>query len=499
MSALASVFIAILYVRTLDTSEYAAYATAIALAGLLVQLTSTGLARLGFRYGPGLAEVGNFASLAKLFRFLLVVRLGAISVASIVIISVWPWLSEKLGATQGLLHILLAQGLTQTLLAHWLTVSQLLMMQRTIAFSVSIAALAKIALAAGLTLCMGTGFSAETAVTILAISELISTAILSRKYKSISKKDNDGNTGSQGQSRLPSLSEATKFIAGIYGSTQVSAVIHPRVQIIIAAALLPDEVVAGYAFIRNLVEQLANFMPGRLFRQLLEPFMMGRYRDGRKKTELAFTLTLLSKANLSIIGPVAFVFAIGGESLLGYLTGGKYLEQAELFGLLFMGLTLSTYRTAVGAVVNASGNLGTIVVAAFAGAIGVVVCLWLPLARHGVWLLAITETVYTLVFLSALRWRLGNAFPGIWAPLRFMTLVIGYFLLATMFGMALGGFIGVQQDPYAIGGLVAFGGLLGALLMRWLCVCNSQELSSITAVVPKPVGLLIRRLARTSE
>lgn len=496
-AATTSLLLAILYVRILDASEYAAYASAIAMAGLLVQLTSTGLERLVFRYAPASAEAGLLPNLVGFFRSLLAVRIATTLLGVGVTAFSWQWLCGVFNLPAELLYVILILAIAQTLVAHWLAILQVLMRQRAIAFSVSLVSLAKLLLAGGLAINLGKHFSTTEALAVLAVSEVLTSVMFGCQHWAYMRKCNGFESPRGNHTHmLPSPSEAAHFVIGNYGMNQLSTVLNPRVQILVASAVLPDVAVAGYAFVRNLVEQLALFMPSRAFRQLFEPLLMGRYRDGKNQAEIAASLTLLTKTNLGVITPIAILFAIGGAYLLGFLTGGKYVEQSILMALLLYGLVVSTYRTSVGVLINASGNVNIIVLAAVAGASLVVLCLWLPLAEHGVWLLALTELAYTGGFLFVVRLQRTTNHAGHWAPLRLLASSGLLYAGASVVGILIAILTGDSLNSVSQLTLWAGAGCFGLLATRLLCTCSPQEIERITRTVPGFLAPVVRKIVR---
>lgn len=494
--ASASLVVAILYVRLLSPGEYAAYAAAIAMAGLLVQLTSTGLERLVFRYAPAAAEAGVFDQLARFFNLVFAARMLTMLFGAGLTSFLWHWLCLAFGLPHELLPLILLIALAQTLVAHWLTVTQVLMQQRAIAFSVSTGSAVKLFLASGLALFLGARFSTAEALVALAVAEVLTGIMLGYQHWYFMRRNRHGSKGVLTSNCPPSPGEAVRFVVGNYGMTQLSAVIHPRVQILVASAVLPDAIVAGYAFVRNLVEQLAGFMPSRAFRQLFEPMLMGRYRDRKNESEIGSSLSLLTKANLAVVTPIALLFAIGGSILLGLVTGGKYVEQSSLLALLLFGLVLSTYRTSVGVLVNATGNVSSIVLAAFLGAALVALLLWWPLSRGGVWLLGLSELVYTAGFLLVIRAQDSSNHAGFWAPLRLLASAGALYGFAIAVGISIDGITAFEMG-YAFH-VVVWGGsvCVGLVATRWLCTCTPLEIDRVVAIAPGFLKQTVRRVIR---
>ena len=111
-----------------------------------------------------------------------------------------------------------------------------------------------------------------------------------------------------------------------------------------------------FAFLQSLQRLVGRYLPGTLLRGIIRPVLLARaYAPGGMATVESGT-SLLVKGNLGIVAAGCIVVAIGGNDLVAWLSGGKFLESGTTLLLMFLALATISQRSIIAMVLQITGH-----------------------------------------------------------------------------------------------------------------------------------------------
>ncbi len=381
-------------VRLLEVADYGAYMLIIGLAETVLQVASFGILPVGQRYLP---ELITSVSAGKLFTFVRVLVLSQIGVLLIVVVALWQlWsaITPHMGfsetqtvATQAavslfllipafrfsaeMLDALLEQGKAQIARA-------LMPLARLAGIGVLWLTEAEINISNIL--------AVDICVTLFCL--LLSWLFLQKSLKNLHAEDADGS--------LP-VREMLSFgwqmaIVGLMGATGSPGAL----RLVLANAI--GVVESGlFAFLQSLQRLVGRYLPGTLLRGLIRPVLIARAYDTGGMTVLQAGTGLLLKCNLLMVATGCILIGVGGDELVAWLSGGKFLNAGLTLLLMFIALAITSQRTVIEMVMQITGHTKILRLTSYI----------MPLALFGVWIFA-DQGLNTAVIIIAVAAAISN-------------------------------------------------------------------------------------------
>lgn len=399
IQAVASVAVMLIMVRVMSIGEYALYITATALATFLGSASILGLDRVLTRYVP---EGRLKATPERLIRFINAMnglRLLAVGGLALAVGLGWPYLAPWINLPRQELTLpVLLYAVIHAFVLFQGIVMQSLMLQEGLRNGTTFTWLLRIALLLGALYAIPP-LDALMAVWITLLSEAAGWFWMAvgtyRHYADLRRARLEG---SDVQGSWPgAFRDILRFGWHNYLMGQASFPAQARVQQLVAAAFFPPPMVAAFGFFRNLSEQLRNYLPFQLMKNLAEPVMIGRYVQTQDFALLNAMATAMLKLNFLLIAPLAAWLFVAGEPAIALLTGGKFSDQAWLLGVLVASQIASSQVTLLVIVANAIGLSHRLPLATISASLCTVLLLWTQIPILGIAALALSDMVFGAV------------------------------------------------------------------------------------------------------
>jgi len=176
----------------------------------------------------------------------------------------------------------------------------------------------------------------------------------------------------------------------------------PQALRIFCASLLGAAGVAALGFAQALAEFAKRHLPVFFLGSMIEPILIGRYRETRDFTTLNSLTSVVLKVNLFLLLPVVGWLALSGDGALVLITGGKYVEQIWLLvGLLGL-LAFDAHRALLHMVI---------------------------MAVDATWLLVLSQVWPTILLAGLLALVYYQGLPGLLAGLTVVVALVNFLLV----------------------------------------------------------------------
>lgn len=395
----ASVAVMLIMVRVMSIGEYALYITATALATFLGSVSIMGLDRVLTRYVP---EGRLKATPAQLIRFINQMnglRLVAVGGLALAVALAWPYLAPQVNLpVEGLTLPVLLFAVIHAFVLFQGIVMQSLMLQAGLRNATTATWLLRIALLLGVVYATPP-LDAELAVWITLVSEAAGwlwMVIATGKHYGELRRGSQGDAPRE--AAWPGAArEILRFGWHNYLMGQASFPAQARVQQLVVAAFFPPSVVAAFGFFRNLSEQVRNYLPFQLMKNLAEPVMIGRYVQTQDFSLLNAMTTAMLKVNILLIAPLAAWLWVAGGPAIALLTGGKFADQTWVLSVLVVSQVVSSQVTLLVIASNAIGLSHRLPAATITASICTVLLLWTQIPLLGIAALALSDMVFGAV------------------------------------------------------------------------------------------------------
>lgn len=483
IQAVLGLVVMVVVVRTMSVGEYALYVTATAAGVTLGQFSLLGLDRVAFRYLPEGRLLATVRDLSRFLSKLGIARLAVVTLLTVATAVCWPWVASVLNVTESALWWVLVYAPVHAAYQYSEVVAQSLMLQRSIRNAASALWISR-ALALTLWIASTGSLHASEAVWINIASESIGLLMIlwstSSHLKNLHKTSRDDPRSPW----RPVWSSVAMFAAQNYLMSQLSLGCKPKIQILVASALLPVESVAAFAFFRNFADKLSKLLPFNLLRTLIEPTMIGRYRESGDFLKVNAAISLILKANLIVALPLAAWLWLAGEPVVSLLTGGKFSELSWIAALLVLWLVTSTQRTLLVIMANAVDLSRALIAASLVGTLATVLLAWMSVPLLGVAALACSDVVFAigfgLVVVRAAR-QAGLTYRVAWCQL-FRIYGVGISVVsATWAVLVYSGLVVDIRSSVVIGLLIAAVFAAGVIIVRPL---SSDEQAMLSRIFP---------------
>ena len=399
-------------VRLLPIAEYGAYMTFVAWLEFIVAISGLGLPWLAARYIPDYRLHANGAEVVAVIRHLLLWMFAALAAVVVVSALLMDYYLEGAGLavyrSAALIYLLAAllEGVARQTIEGVLNP-----LMRQVAVRSSLVARQVVFLS----LIAVIWYFGAIGLQQVVVSELVASAVgasiaLSAVWR----------YGRAVRSKLgvpgwvaPAPMAMWRTALNMYVVQLVSILYSPQFLVLVVQRMMGSEAAAIFGFLRGLYGQVARLLPATLLFSLVRPKLVASYVGGRGVQDLANNANLMGKLSLVPLIPIIAFAPVGGEALVGLLSGGKFPGT----GLLFFGLMISllpySQRLLAETVAVASGQSDICTVASLTGFAMPPLMLWLVHLGFGLWvpilILGIGHLAVNAVILNEMRRRTGYA------------------------------------------------------------------------------------------
>jgi len=265
-----------------------------------------------------------------------------------------------------------------------------------------------------------------------------------------------------------------QVLTQIYGADAVK---------LIVSRLLGAVEAAAFGFAHTISFMLQRYLPANLLVGLIRPVLVARRAGGADDKQLVAMGNLIVKVNHFLLAPLAAMFAIAGNEIAQFLSGGKYPAAGFLIFLLTCLLFFQALHVVLSVVAAALEDRRVVLLATLGSVMGIAFgCLLIDRLGtagmvFGLWLSEIIWCTLTLFLLRRRDFRFRVDWAG-WAKLGGLALAAG--LAASFFPWQPGGWLGLLVK-----------GIVLTVLYLGLCAVvrpfSDSERDTINRMLPKPV------------
>lgn len=328
-------FILVLWlVRVFSVQDFGAYMALWGVLELMAPLTSFGLLEAVRRFLPELVSRGNSRSAANFVKwvtvarwFLLIVSAGLLWAFSGVLFN-WLGFAPHHAAAGRWVIALIASVLAFRFAVEML---ETLLEQRYSQMTQALQPLLRLSGLAYLIMASGTASIGEMVVIDLlasCICLLVAELCLVRRVRAL-----EGNGDVQADIR-----DVLAFSWHMLGANFLQAAASPAALRLIVVRLLGLEAGGMFAFLQQLLQIVARYLPANLLANIIRPMLIARFTASRDTRIVSTATSLLWKSNLLIITGGAIALAAAGDELIGLASGGRFPDAGWIMLTLFVAL-----------------------------------------------------------------------------------------------------------------------------------------------------------------
>lgn len=347
VSAAGGFFAMLLVVQALSISDFAMYSVLVALVEVFNAVSGFGLTHVVLRYVPELYVSYRTHSLRRVILsafgirlFLLVAGLGMMWLFSRPVSS-WIGVGESLAAFEAFLLIVLFRSTNQFL-------SQIL--ESALHQGVSQAAYSVIALGRcfGMLWLVNQGNSVAL-IDVIRLETICEAAAMAVMLSGIGvmlwgKGSKDRGEGDAGwfEANRPQM---TRFAASAWFQHLATLPFGGNTNRLVGGAMFGNVVMASFGFALSLYEYAKRYLPTQLLIGMIRPIVVARYATTRRFSDAASLCEQSFQFNLVLLGALIAMLLVSGDSILGFVSGGKYIEHSvNLLCILLLLLAFETHR-----------------------------------------------------------------------------------------------------------------------------------------------------------
>ena len=330
--AIGNFVLILLVVRFLEGDDYGAYMALWGLVETLVPLSSLGLLEAVRRFMPELATKGSKRALVSFLRFTTLTRLSILSAWAVCLAMAWPPLATWIGLTDSqaedsrivvlLVFMVLAFRHTAELLETLLEQRWSQTAHATMAIG---RLLGLLALAASQMVTIASLLLVDVAVSALCF--LIAQRALIARVRTLAP---DGTF-------KVATRQVVLFAWNMAGTNLLQACASPGTLRLLAARMLGLEAMGLYAFLQQLLNMVARYMPAQLLSNLVRPMLISQRARGDARMA-GQSIGLMWKSNLLIVMVGVAVSVVAGDSIIKLASGERLTEAGFALLLLMIGL-----------------------------------------------------------------------------------------------------------------------------------------------------------------
>lgn len=352
LAALLSVGAFFLVARTLLVEEFATYTVFQAVILIIGLTTSFGVAQTIPRYVPELRASNNNKPMYRLIitgfglrMVLFAVVLGLVGLTG----KWWMPLFNLSGWISSLLLYLPAGWLRLSNMFIFRTMESL-MWQKATQYSLAGGALVRFAAVA--VLVSLEELSLHTLILVEVVSESIVLVSLSGSFMFRWRADPHRDDGDLNW-LLGNRERMQRYARWGYFQAISNMLYGGSTNRVAASAMLPAGLVGLFGFVDSLMEYGQRYLPTRMFHGLIQPLYFARFSSGGDFQEIGRMANATFRASVLVLGLPTVVLIAGGESILGWLTAGKYEGASYLLLGVMVVLCMESLRSQLEVMVQA--------------------------------------------------------------------------------------------------------------------------------------------------
>lgn len=341
LSAVSSLIVLVVIIRSLAVGEFAVYASLSALVLMLGLLSSPGVKAVLLRFLPELRAAHNNRAMYRLLAIGLALRMVFYLIAALVVLSIAGLLSSwlKMGEWEWLLPLYLVVGFFRITATFTSSALESLLWQREAQYSLAIAFLVKLA-AVLAAVWMGT-LSLKLLVWIECGVELLSLVLMLMAALVRWLTDPARSTGDAAV-LVQDWRRYTKFGLWTYAQNLTSILYGSAPNRLLIGFFLPVSSIALFGAVDRLITYVRRYEPLLIFLGMVRPIFNSRFTRPSDFPRLVSMANLLFRVNLIVLLMPFILFAVAGKPLFDWLTAGKYVEAAPLFLAFYTVVILSS-------------------------------------------------------------------------------------------------------------------------------------------------------------
>ena len=135
-----------------------------------------------------------------------------------------------------------------------------------------------------------------------------------------------------------------------------------------------------------------------MFRTIIEPIMMGRFRSTGDFSQQNTIASAILKTGLLLSLPVSVWAFLAGKPVVSMITSGKFVGETWMFGLLVLSLVPTIQRTLHGIIANAADLSASLIPAAVISSLATVLLAWSWAPVVGAVAIVVSDIVFAAVF-----------------------------------------------------------------------------------------------------
>ncbi|WP_374588143.1 hypothetical protein [Ideonella dechloratans] len=367
LSALLTFITLLWLVRLLPLEAYGAYVTVLAASEIGLAMANLGLPWLANRLLPD-ARLNGSADDVRHIAWLLARRAAWASLAvSLAFALSVPWYARsagmvaQLGAVWGGVALLFAESWGRFLRD---SVLGPLMLQ---AEGRACLVLRQLLLLAGIALGLQGGPpSAALAVGAEALaaaaSLLLALVLLWRRLGQLRMARDDAPSW-----QPPAVRDQWRWALHMYAAQVVSLAFAPQLLLNLLQATAGAGPAAVFGFLRQLYEQVSRYLPATLLFGVIRPRLVAAYVGAEGLPGLVAGANLAGKLSLFVLGPLLAWVAVGGNTLVSLLSGGKFNEAGPQLLAFMLALLPFSQRQLLETVAATVGHATSCLRAAWVG------------------------------------------------------------------------------------------------------------------------------------
>lgn len=319
-------------IRLLGLSDYGAYMALWGLVEIMSPLSSLGLLEATRRFMPDLATRGSADGVRSFVKWTTLARFAILFAWAGAIALGWPVLTAWLGfSPMQIEQAWIGVALVVSVLGFRYAAETLetLLEQR---WSQLAHALLPIGRLLGVVLLVSMG--AVSLATLLWVDLIVSVFCLLLAEWALVRRLRTLDT--VGEYRV-SVREVLGFAWHMAGVNILSAVASVGALRLLAARLLGLEAMGLYAFLQQLTTIVSRYMPAQLLANIIRPMLIARRAAGEAAV-VGQGVGLMWKSNLLIVLAGLAILAVAGDSIIRWVSGGRFEQAGLVMLVLFLGL-----------------------------------------------------------------------------------------------------------------------------------------------------------------
>lgn len=435
LTAVMSVLVLLLVARTLPVSQFAAYTVFQGVILIIGLVSSFGVGQTMFRYVPELRAANNNLPMYRMILVGTATRMAVIAGALAIAWWTRDWWAARFGLAQWLPWLLLylpVGWLRLTNMFMFRTMESLLW-QKATQFSLAGGALVRFAAVA---LLVWQGSLTLKAVILVEIaSESVVFISLAGNFLSRRKADPHRTAGDPDWLRQH-RARMRRYATWGYLQAVANMLYGGSANRVAASAMLAPGLVGLFGFVDSLMDYGQRYLPTRMLNGMIQPLFFARYSSNGNFQEIGRLANMTFRASVVALGLPGVVLVAGGETILNWLTAGKYGQAAYLLvGLLFV-LGMESLRSQLEVMVQAIERNEIFLVSNLALSGSLLVALLL-LPQVGLWgfvLGAMAGNALSIAVVLIWFHRLGKGFQFDWGMTSKALAILG---LAGLVGVSL--------------------------------------------------------------